>query len=325
MTYGAYFIADDGSLLVSSEQPCYEFVGDFAPVSRSGNVNTYTVTSSDYPLVFIQVGGGGSGGLLAVEGGSGNWTVTVLATAAYNISVFQVVGGSPSGFGLATFNSGGGLCFDSTRKILNSKRVVEIGYQSSTSTPQANMVSYTSGQVQTESSASEQWVYVGTIAQTNTVYVCNTVFVTTCTPQFICTPDGQGGQTCISYQLCTTAPVQVCGFENITTFYDIYARVRTTTWYIDRGVATLDNAGTTLSFNFLRHKDGFYKQILYYAVNTTSLGNNVPPGYVPPPAFVGGTETFSGELTKDNTYPYTQTLNNLVSLTCVTARRSDYD
>lgn len=324
MSYGAYFIADDGTLLVSSEQPCYEFVADYSPTSRSGNVNTYVVNITPYPLVLINVGGGGAGGLLAIEGNPGNWVISVLATAGYSISVFRIVGGAPSGYGLATFASNGSLCFDSTRKILNSKRVVSIGNGSSTSTPLADMVSYTSGQVRTASSVSDAWVYVNTFLQSNTVYVCETQYIQSCSTTNICFPDGSGGQFCYPQTFCQIIPTQVCGFRTINTFYDIYARVRTTSWYIDRGVARLDPAGTGLSFDFLRHKEGFYKQVLFYAANTTSIGQNVPPGYIPPPAFISGQETFSGELTKNNTYPYTQTLNNLVNLTCITAKRSDY-
>lgn len=325
MTYGAYFIADDGSLLVSSEQPCYEFVGDYGAYARSGNVNTYSVNTSDFPLVFINVGPGGYGGVLAVEGGPGAWTVSVLATAAYTISVFRVVAGTPSGYGLATYSSNGSLCFDSTKKILNAKKVTSIGYGLGDSTPYATMLSYTSGQVRTASSVSDGWVYVNSYVFTQQVYSCTTQFVTSCSTTNTCSPDGMGGFYCFPITTCNTFPTTVCGFTPVTTFYDIFARVRTTSWYIDRGVAYLDGAGTGIGFDFLRHKDGFYKQVLYFAANTNSTGSNTPPGYIPPPAFVPGAESFSGELTKNNTYPYTQTLNNLVNLTCITARRSDYD
>jgi len=325
MTYGAYFIADDGTLLVSSEQPCYEWITDVAPSARSGNVNTYYSNVSGYPLVFINIGPGGYGGLLAVEGGSGAWTISVLANAGYNISLFQVVGGTPNGYGLATYNSGGGLCFDSTRRILNSKKVTSIGYGLGDSTPYSTMVSYTSGQVRTESSYTDSWVYVNSYVYTEQVYSCTTQIQTSCTTSTTCSPDGQGGQYCFPITTCSTYPVTTCGFSPVTTFYDVYARVRTTNWYIDRGVAHLDGNGTGIGFDFLRHKDGFYKQVLYYAANTTSIGSNTPPGYSPPPTFAPGAETFQGELTKNNVYPYTQTFNNLVNLTCITANRSDYD
>lgn len=311
MTYGAYFIADDGSLLVSSEQPCYEYVDTYTAASRSGNVNTYNVPIADYPLVLINCGTSGKAGLLAIEGSSGAWVISVLADAAYGIKVFKVIGGTPSGYGLATFSSTGSVCFDSSKKILNAKAVTTIGSGITASTPTGtDMVAYTSGQVQANKSVSEDWVFVEEYLTGETVYICE--------PQYVCDFDIFGGYWC-TYQT-------VCRFEYITSYISIYAKVRTTNWTLDRGVAKMNSGSNQVTFDWLRHKEGYYKEILSYTADVFSSGGGVPApiGYTPTALFFVNTETFSGELTKNNTYPYSETFNNMVNLTCITATGSDY-
>jgi hypothetical protein len=312
MSYGAYFIADDGSLLVSSDQPCYEFVGEYFSSSRTSNVSTFNVPMTDYPLVFVNTGASGKGGLLAIEGNPGAWVVSVLSDGNYSINVFRVIGGAPSGYGLATFSANGSLCFDTSKKILNAKAVTTVGSGITRSTPVGtNSVSYTSGQVQANSSVSEEWVLAEEIISGYLDYVCE--------PTLVCGPDIFGNYWCTYETVCT--PVFV------TTITVIYGRVRTTNWRIDRGVASMNSGSGQVGFAWLRHKEGFYKQIVGYTADSISVGAGyiLPGNYVAPPVFFINQETFEGELTKDNTFPYSQTFNNMVVLTCITATRSDYD
>lgn len=355
--FGAMFRADDGSLLVTSDTPCYELWGTFAPTGRSGNVNTYSVNAPEFPLIAVNCGAGNSAGVLAVEGGAGAWTVSVLSSVSCDILAFIPISGSASsGYGLAAYDSSGRLVFDSTRKILNARHVSMLSEGASfQSTSGINTVSYTSGPVRPAKSESEElvlvesWGYSEVVYQCRfetqyncyqeQVYVCNNVYV--CTPTFSCTVDpftggfscgyvdSCGFQTVCGFEtqtVCRTEVVQICEFVNIISFADIYGLIKTTNWTIDRGVASVGYDGLT-SFSWLQHKSGYYKQVLSYQTFSYSSAtvNGLPVGYTPPPVFFVGAEAFEGELNKDNTFPYTSDRANNIPLACITAVRSDYD
>lgn len=356
--YGALFRADDGSLLVTSDTPCYELQGSYAPTSRSGNVNTYSVNASVFPLIVVACGPGNSAGVLAVEGGPGAWTVSVLSNVSCDILAFVPISGtSTTGYGLATFSASGQLLFDSNRKILNARQINNLSEGTSfSSTPGVNSVSYTSGPVKPSQSQSGEWVVVQDYVWVDTVYSCsyqqqyqcNYETVTTCGLQYVCTPQYQcfydyatGGYQCgffdsCGYQyVCTQVPeyvckyvtVEVCGFTNVTNYATIYAYVVTTNWNIERGTASISLDGSSISFNWMLHKSGYYKQITQYTTTgysgTTSGG--LPAGYIPSPVFIENTEVYEGELNKNSTYPYTSDRANNITLGCITAIRSDYD
>lgn len=354
--FGALFRADDGSLLVTSDTPCYELYGEFAPTSRSGNVNTYSVGCAAFPLIVVNCGAGGKAGVLAVEGGAGNWTVSVLANLSCNILAFIPISGSvTAGYGLAAYDASGRLVFDSFRKILNARHINSL-YEGASfqSTAGVNSVAYTSGPVKPTKTESTQWVLLDYFFTTTPVYTCHTVnnyvcgyeagtvweWQTVCTPVFTCGTDMFGNFGCWTEQSCSqqyvAVPGQVyvcnwvqsqeCGYEWVNSSAAIYGNVKTTTWTIDRGVASITGAGV-VSFEWLRHKEGYYKEIIEFSgfSDSGTPTGSTPYGYFPPIAVFQSTEVYEGELTKNNTFPYTTDRANSGPLGCITAVRSDYD
>jgi hypothetical protein len=356
--FGAFFRADDGSLLVTSDTPCYELFGEFAPISRSGNVNTYSVQCFAFPLIVVNCGAGGKAGVLAVEGGAGNWVVSVLTNVSCTILAFiPITGNATSGYGLAAYDASGRLVFDSFRKILNARHINSL-YEGASfpSVAGVNAVAYTSGPVKPSKTVSEQWVNVEAHAYNDMqyqcsyqmqyncyqelVYVCNMVYV--CTPSFSCSVDPFTGWFSCGYvdscgyqqrcgyetqTVCRYENVQVCAWVSILNYARIDALVRTTNWSIERGVASITSSGS-VSFEWMLHKSGYYKQVIDYATFSYSqpLGSgNLPIGYNPPIWFLNSNETFEGELTKNNSFPYTSDRANTGALACITTVRSDYD
>lgn len=343
--WGAFFRADDGTLLVTSDTPCYEYVGEVAP-TRSGNVSTYTVTTTDYPLVFLNVGGGGSAGVLAIEGSAGAWTVTALTSTSCNLQVFTTIKtASTSGYGLAVYDTTGRALYDSAKKSLSPRGVALLseGVTTNLAAP-SGMVSYTCGPVKPSSSASQEWVTIEQYFYVDQQYLCGYTTQWVCTPsqvytcgyQFSCGFDyATGGYVCGNEYVCGYTPGETCGFQQVygcgfqlvQTWAWLSALVKTTTWAIERGVARLNSEGTQVSFDWLTHKSGYYKQILQYDSGSFSMATSggLPVGYVPIPAFLQTNEAWAGELTKNNTFPYTTARANEVALSCITTLRSDYD
>jgi hypothetical protein len=125
---------------------------------------------------------------------------------------------------------------------------------------------------------------------------------------------------------CSYQNVQTCGFQQIMNFAEVDALVRTTTWSVSRGVARI--ASTTISFDWLVHQSGYYKEIVQYntfGFSSSLTGAFLPPGYIPPFLFLTNNTAYEGALTKDNRYPYTTDRANTGALACITAIRSDYD
>jgi len=356
--FGAMFRADDGSLLVTSDTPTYEFVAEVNPSSRSGNVNTYSVSTSNFPLVFVKCGSGNSGSVLAIEGQSGSWTVTVLASVSCPIEVFvPLSGASTTGVGMVVYDANGGPVFDTNKKILNARNIGTLSEGGAlASSVGTDMVAYTGGPVRPEKSESLAWVDVDTIVDITQQYICTSSLqyvceiqpVYGCTTQYVCTPvfscsfdPFSGAFSCgfvdsCSYvtvcgftdqQVCSFKNVEVCGFQNVTTLVFISAQVRTTAWAIYRATARI-NADSSASFNWLLHQSGFYKEVIQYQTvgySQTLTGAFLPPGYTPPALFFLSAEAYDGLLTKDNRYPYTTDRANTGALTCITGVRSDYD
>ena len=351
--WGAFIKSDDGSLLVTPDTPCYEFVGEYSPWSRSGNVNTYDVPLDEYPLIFINIGANNSAGILAVETVTGGWRISVLASVNCSILVFRRISGAPAGYGMAVYGANGQLMFDSSRNVLNVRNAANLSEGGSfAASSGVDSVSYTCGPVWPSQTQSERWEFVNTYIEPDRQYICTNTFecnwvqecsfrhVCRTTSQFICRIDFSGRQT------CSFEPVQTCGFENvceqvqrcgfvercqwiwINNTYDIYARVRRTDWVIRRGVAQI-NSGS-VSFNWLVHKSGYYDDVLYLSSSTISSvppGQGivfVPPGYMAPDPHFSSILFVQGELNRTNTYPYTASRANQLGLTCLTSVRSDY-
>lgn len=356
--FGALFRADDGSLLVTSDTPTYEFVQELDPASRSGNVSVYNVTTTAYPLVFVNCGRENSGSVLAIEGFAGAWTVTVLSNVSCKIEVFvPLTSASESGVGMVIYDANGKPVFDTNKKILNARAIGTL-YESGAALASpvgTNMVAYTGGPVRPAKTESSEWVLMESWAYADTQYlcsyenqyvcttsdVCNIVWQQVCTPQFTCGLDYMGNFSCYYVDSCSLQPVtvcspqqscsyqlvQVCGFQTIMNYADIYAQVKTTSWTIDRAVAKI-SSDSSVSFDWLLHQSGYYKEITNYATYGYSFslnGSSLPPSYIPSPVFITNTETYNGILTKDNKYPYTSDRANTGALTCITGVRSDYD
>lgn len=351
--WGAFIKSDDGSLLVTPDTPCYEFVGEYSPWSRSGNVNTYDVPLDEYPLIFINIGANNSAGILAVETVTGGWRISVLASVTCSILVFRRIRGAPAGYGMAVYGANGQLMFDSSRNVLNVRNAANLSEGVSfAASPGVDSVSYTCGPVWPSQTQSDRWEFVQSYRDSNQEYSCTRNFecnwvdecsfqqVCRTTSEYVCRTDFSGRQT------CGFEPVQRCNFENVCqrvqrcafvercqwiwvdTIYDIYALVRRTNWVIHRGVAQV-NSGS-VSFNWLVHKSGYYDDVVRLWSTTLSSvppgqgTNTMPPGYVPPDPHFTAILSVQGELTRTNTYPYTASRANQLGLTCLTSVRSDY-
>ena len=348
MDYGAFFVADDGSLLVTSDSQCYEFVQETNPSGRTGNVNTYLVTTTAYPLVFAKCGAGHSAGILAIQGSAGAWTVSVLSTTLCPIQVFTpITGTSSTGHGLVVRNKDNVPVFDSFKNILNARAIAAMAESSpAMPTPSGtDMVSFTAGPVKPLSSVAYAWVLADSygyswseyVCQNTLQYVCTTVMVNVCVPgPDYCYSIGDYSYCYPGPPSCTLQSQLSCGYEwvqqcaNVTNIASaaIYGNVKTTTWSIDRGVARISVDSTNVSFDWLRHQDGFYKEVTEWRTEGYSFsigGNGLPLPYTPNIGIIGGLEQNAGPLTKNSTFPYTTSRANIDSQTCISAIRSNYD
>lgn len=330
--FGAFFRADDGTLAVTSDTPCYELYKEVLPASRSGNVNTYSVDCSAVPLVAVNCGVNGSGGILAIEGSAGAWTVSVLASVSCSILVFVPISGAASGgYGIRTFDAGGTLVFDSSRKVLNARNVTPISEGTSfQGVSGITAVSYTSGPVKPSVSVSEEWIEADTYSYVTQEYVCDIPsYQRVCTPSFSleCGLDWSGNFVCNTVwgETCYYELVQNCNWVTVLVMVFVDALVETTTWSIERAVAKI-NSNSAVSFAWLPHKSGYYKKVKEYRSGSAAIGLSagLPGGYILPPLFLTNTEVVEGELNKDNTYPYTTDRANNIPLICITVNGSDY-
>jgi hypothetical protein len=305
--------------------------------------------------VVVNCGVNNSAGVLAVEGSSGNWTISVLSSVYCNILVFIPINGSvSSGYGLATYDATGRLLFDSSKNILNARSVANLAENVSfQSAAGVDGVAYTSGPVKPSKTESSGWVLVEYLAstvfeyscwyenqyicRTTTNYVCSYDYV--CTSNFVCGIDYMGNFSCGSELSCGYAYncnyvpvtscgfelVQVCGYVTSIVYSAVEAYVRTTDWQIERGTALVNSNGQ-VAFRWLLHKSGMYKTIVDYRIysTATSATGTFPTGYTPPAAFIVANEASSGELTKNNVYPYTTTRANTGALGCIATVGSDY-
>lgn len=305
MDYGAFFRADDGSLLVTSDSQCYEFIAEVATAARSGNVNTYNVSTTQYPLVFVKCGINQSAGILAIEGSPGAWLVSVLATVICPIEVFVPIDNqSNTGHGMVVYNNAGTPVFDSSKNLLNVREISPIteGYSFNVRSA-VDMVSYVSGPVKPAASSTQSWVTVGQHSFGTWVYFCYPIGY-----------DPYGGE------------VLSCGYTWTTTYVTVEALVKTTTWSIERGVAQINPAG--IGFAWLLHQNGYYKEILQYRTlqyNGAVTAGGFPVGYNIPQSFINSATAAAGGLTKDNTYPYTTSRANMGLINCATAIKADYE
>jgi hypothetical protein len=323
--WGAFIKSQDGTLLVTPDTPCYELVGEYWPTSRSGNVNTYTINSGTYPLIFVRCGLNQSAGVLAIQTISNGYRIEVLSTADCPIQVFRIIEGTESGYGMATYSTSGQLVFASSRNVLNVRNAGNISEGASfSSSPGVDMVSYTCGPVRPSSSIADRWVFVTAYGGFEQQWVCR--FGYYCEDSFSCGFDMFGNYTCGWQPVCTWQTR--CGFESVTVTWYIYARVRRTSWTIERGTARINSSNIT--FSWVLHLSGYYDEVLYYQedkVSTPSIGGGavLGSGYSPPTTWTTQNVRFEGQLTKDNRYPYTTSRANEISLTCLTSVRSNYD
>ena len=290
-SYGAVIKSSNGSLLVTPDNPCYEFSAEYQPNSRIGNVNTYAVTLSDEPLVFVKCGQGNSAGILSIENLSGGqWRVMVLSNVSCPILVFKTISGQASGFGLAVYGASGSLVFDSSRKVLNVRNAGTISDGTSVAAAAGvDCISYVCGPVYPSSSVSNRRDWVDTYI--DVVYK----------------------SSCDAFGVCTYFPYQYV--------YYIYASIDRTDWVIRRGVGRI-NQSSQVVFDWLTHKSGYYDTIL--GLYSSTDGMPVPGGYTKYPDMFSDREAISGELSKNSAYPYTTNRANNIGLTCLTAVSSDY-
>lgn len=290
--YGAFFIGDDGSLLVTSDSACYECYQKVGASSRVGNVNTYYSSAPSYPLVFIACGKGYSAGIMAIEGSPGSWTITAISTSNSLAYIFvPMTGNTTSGYGTAVFDSSGNLTFDSNRNLLNARNVEALASgQVFTANASTDMVSYTAGGVYAPKTVTERWERWP-----------------------------EKDFTMFAYGI----------YPDTRHFF--WIRVRRTSWEVRRGAAKI-NANSVNHEWVLHQNGYYdeaigqgvairkytYWQGVYYMPA-------VPSGPDTTQAFNGGwTGTVSGLYGSGNTFPYTNVINNDLQMTCITAVTSDY-
>lgn len=294
--YGAFFIGDDGSLLVTSDSACYELYQTVGASSRSGNVNTYYSSAPSYPLVFIACGKGYSAGIMAIQGSPGSWTITAISTSNGLAYIFvPMTGNSTSGYGTAVYDANGNLTFDSNRNLLNARNVESLSSgQVFSANPATNMVSYTAGGVYAPKTVTERWERWP--QRDFTLYVF---------PYGMPTPYDE---------------------------HFFWVRVRRTSWEIRRGAAKIND--NTVNHEWVLHESGYYDEAIGIGVAVrrytfTYWGQAIKPAVPAGPdttePFNGGwVGTVSGPYGTGNTFPYTNTVNNDLQMTCITAVTSDY-
>jgi hypothetical protein len=333
--WGVIVKSTTGDTLISPDSRTYEFVGEYTPYSRTGNISLYDIPGAETPIVFLQCGQGNAAGILAVERTETGHRVTALSTSNCSAQVFRVMADDASGYGVASYDRSGRLAFSSARNVLNVRGAGVISEGSSFSAPaNTDMVSYTCGPVRPASSTTDRWVFVQTYTEFSTDYQCGFETVcrdqTTCGLVRSCSDSSPGFEICIDVFECTTTTVCnlefVCRSVFVSTQYFVYAAVRRTNWHIDRGTARITS--TQVGFDWTRHLTGFYDTVLYYTVDsfsTAPFGGTIRPGYVPPGAWITGNVFFEGQLTQNNTFPYTTSRANEIPLTCLASVRSNYD
>ena len=296
MGYGAFFIGDNGQLIVTSDSACYELYQTAWPYARSGNISTYSSSAQSYPLVFIACGKGYAAGVLAIQGGAGSWTITVISNVNCPIYVFTpMTGNNTWGYGTAVYDANGNLTFDSNRNLLNAKSVEALASgQSFWADPSVNMVSYTSAGIYAPVSVVDRWERWPERDFTLYVY-----------PYGMPTP------------------------------YDrhfFWVRVRRTTWNIYRGGAQINDS--SISHVWLSHDSGYYDTVLGQGVAVRRYTYGIyGEAYMPAvPAQPDNTEPFNGGWTgtvsgyygSSNTFPYITPVNNDIQMTCITGVTYDY-
>jgi hypothetical protein len=317
--FGAFIKADDGSLLVTPDTACYEHVGEYQPSSRAGNVNTYVVPLAEVPLIFVRAGVGAAAGVLSVQASGANWVIEVLSTVSCSILIFKRISGAASGHGMAVFGANGALLFDSSRNVLNVRNAGALSEgQSFAATTGVDSASYTSGPVFPQQSKAQRWELVEVYSYTDYIYSCNLEWV--CTPVLQC---GFVGDQFVCDYVNSCGFQQVCGFNPVQVVVSVYARVERTTWSISRGTARI-NSGS-ISFDWVLHKSGYYDTVLYLTADASNLGaGTLPPGYQPTFGALQSLQFYEGELSANDTFPYTTNRANTGPLTCLTAIRNDY-
>lgn len=293
--YGAFFIGDDGSLLVTSDSACYECYQTVGAASRVGNVNTYYSSAPSYPLVFIACGKGYSAGIMAIEGSPGSWTITAISTSNSLAYIFvPMTGNNTSGYGTAVYDASGNLTFDSNRNLLNARNVEGLASgQVFSCHPDTNMVSYTAGGVYAPKTVTERWERWP-----------------------------ERDFTIFSYSYGMVVPQDRHFF---------WVRVRRTTWEVRRGAAKIN--ANTINHEWVLHQSGYYDEAIGQGVavrrytywNGSYFMPAVPSGPDNTQPFNGGwTGTVSGLYGSGNSFPYTNVVNNDLQMTCITAVTSDY-
>jgi hypothetical protein len=342
--WGVIVKSTTGDTLISPDARTYEFVGEYTPYSRTGNISLYDIPGAETPIVFLRCGQGNAAGILAVEITATGHRVTALSTSNCSAQVFRVMADDASGYGVASYDRSGRLAFSSARNVLNVRGAGVISEGSSFSTPaNTDMVSYTCGPVRPASSTTERYELVESGTVSDFVYVCRTAFE--CRTELVCgfvevcgfeSVFDFGLGTFVNQYVCrsefrcdnvtTCGTFTTCGFETVFTQYYTAALIRRTTWSIDRGAAQIN--ANTVSFTWLLHVNGYYDTVVGYTTGTSSsfsFNGPVPIGYSPPPTWFGENVFFEGQLTQNNTFPYTTSRANEIPLTCLASVRSNYD
>ena len=333
--WGVLVKSSNGDTLISPDSRVYEFVGEYQPTSRSGNINTYFVPGGEPPLIFLQCGQGNSAGVLSIVAADGGYVVTALSNVGCTAQAFRVMVGDESGYGVASYDRSGRLAFASSRNVLNVRNAGNIAEGLSfPSTSGVDMVSYTCGPVRPISSTTERWEFVTTVVTQES----SCQFEPVCEERI----EFYDRTECriVSFfpfvEECTTVRdwrwVTVCRDQVVcrwfTVINGIYARIKRTNWTIQRGTARINSA--SVSFDWLTHLTGFYDEVLYYWTNSVAIGPVIDGNgrfipFTPTGIWVTQNVLFEGQLSASNTFPYTTNRANQISLSCLTSVRSNYD
>ena len=324
--WGILFVGSNG-MLVTSDSPCYEFYASYYPESRTQNISVYTVRTPEYPLVFINCGGGNAAGILSITGASGAWSVTVLSNVSCPVDAFIPVAGTASGFGVATYDANRRLLFASSRRVLNVRGAAGLSEGGGFS-PYAvvDSISFVSGAVKPTTTSTARFSEFEHFSH-DMVYGCRDVL--SCGMEtvnsFTCGADMFGNFSCgfVPTSQFVCGYKSVCGMELVTSRIYLKQHYTQVDWALERGVARI--SGGAVYFDWMLHLYGTY-YVKGHLEGWPSTSSNAPVGYIPPYSVMSAASVASVvPIPNDSVFPYTSSRANSGPLTCLASLRSDYE
>ena len=349
-SYGGAIMSDSG-LIASSDYVGFSFYERVTYFVLAGNVRTFTTSCPTFPAIFIKAGQGVAFGILSVRKNETGYLIDIISDGSCELLIFKQMSDEPlSGYGIAFLNADGKVTYISNKKMLALNSIGVVSSDSQVLSVTGDCATYSAANLLTESSASDEWVQVSTGVGTEYVKVSNytceyvpvqvtkygfrdtTVFECGYVPGWDGTPSFSCyNKTVSQFTSWTETEMQLqCGNKETMQFvtYITYtsALVRTTSWKISRGCVYFN--GASLTFRWVLHKDGFYKDIINSMTTTTALTGG--GAVVSPTLSIAeinaalGVEAYRGELARGNVFPYSNGAHNTKSVIAGTLLEARY-